>query len=69
MNAAKDANDPVVPKVFMHATHETALDNGVTMADLQKFAAQPEVPGGGGSMEGQAPVTPGSKNGLAKETH
>lgn len=42
MKAAKDAQDPVVPKVHLHATHESALDS-VSMADLKKFAAEPEA--------------------------
>ena len=43
MQAAKDPNDPVVPKVFLHATDESALSNGITMDDLKKFAAEGEV--------------------------
>ena len=66
---AKDSNDPVVPKVFLHATDQSALDNGVSMADLQKFAAEPEAAGGGGSLERKVPQDPNASGGLAKETH
>ncbi|KAL9001030.1 MAG: hypothetical protein Q9169_000514 [Polycauliona sp. 2 TL-2023] len=69
MDAAKGAEDPVVPKVFMHATDESALSNGVTMDLLKKYAAEPEAAGGGGSLEQKAPISPGTKGGIAKETH
>ncbi|KAI4278404.1 MAG: hypothetical protein LQ337_001041 [Flavoplaca oasis] len=69
MEAAKTNEDPVVPKVFLHATDESALNNGVTMDTLKKYAAEPEAPGGGGSLEKKAPITPGTKEGIAKETH
>ena len=69
MDAAKDANDPVVPKVFLHATDQSALKNGVSLADLNKFAHEPEAAGGGGSLEQKVPITPGVTGGLAKETH
>ncbi|KAL9615841.1 MAG: hypothetical protein Q9204_008655 [Flavoplaca sp. TL-2023a] len=69
MEAAKTNEDPVVPKVFLHATDESALNNGVTMDALKKYAAEPEAPGGGGSLEKNAPITPGTKQGIAKETH
>ena len=69
MAAAKDDKDPVVPRVFLHATDESALGNGVSMADLKRFAAEPEVPGGGGSLEKKAPVQPGVTGGIAKEVH
>ena len=39
MAAAKDANDPVVPKVYLHATAKESLDV-VDMADLKKYAAE-----------------------------
>ncbi|KAI4104705.1 MAG: hypothetical protein LQ339_003783 [Xanthoria mediterranea] len=61
--------DGLVPKVFLHATDESALSNGVTMEVLKKYAAEPEAAGGGGSLEGQAPITPGTKGGVARETH
>ncbi|KAI4197183.1 MAG: hypothetical protein LQ348_002191 [Seirophora lacunosa] len=69
MEAAKGKDDPVVPKVFLHATDESALNNGITMESLKNFAAEPEAPGGGGSLERKAPITPGVKGGMAKETH
>lgn len=69
MEAAKDSNDPVVPKVSLHATDKSALENGVDMKDLKRFAAEPEAKGGGGSLEGNAPHTPGVAGGIAKETH
>lgn len=58
-----------MPKVFLHATDESALSNGVTMEVLKKYAAEPEAAGGGGSLEGTAPITPGTKGGVARETH
>ncbi|KAI9850552.1 MAG: hypothetical protein M1838_005474 [Thelocarpon superellum] len=36
--ARKSDDDPIVPKVFLHATHQKALDS-VRMEDLKKFAA------------------------------
>ncbi|CAO1605466.1 hypothetical protein XANCAGTX0491_008984 [Xanthoria calcicola] len=68
-SAAPGEHDPVVPKVFLHATDESALSNGVTMEVLKKYAAEPEAAGGGGSLEGTAPITPGTKGGVARETH
>ena len=56
-------------RVFLHATDQSALQNGVTMEALKKYAAEPEAAGGGGSLEGKAPVTPGVAGGIAKETH
>lgn len=56
-------------RVFLHATDQSALENGVSMDTLKKFAAEPEAQGGGGSLENRIPVTPGAKGGLAKETH
>ncbi|KAL8859167.1 MAG: hypothetical protein Q9178_004430 [Gyalolechia marmorata] len=59
-----------VPRVFLHATDKSALNNGVTMDVLKKYAAEPEAAGGGGSLErNAAPITPGEKHGIAKETH
>jgi uncharacterized protein (DUF2237 family) len=46
MQAAKDANDPVVPKVFLHATAKESL-NDVEFSDLKKFAADGETDGSG----------------------
>ncbi|KAL8734066.1 MAG: hypothetical protein Q9181_003350 [Wetmoreana brouardii] len=69
MEAAKGKDDPIVPKVYLHATHDSALENGITMDALKKFAAEPEARGGGGSLEKEFPITPGQKGGIAKETH
>lgn len=69
MEAAKGQSDPVVPKVFLHATDESALKNGITMESLKKFAAEPEAAGGGGSLEKNAPLQPGTKGGIVRETH
>ncbi|MCJ1329330.1 hypothetical protein MMC10_006009 [Thelotrema lepadinum] len=41
MDAAKGPEDPVVPKVFLHATADSALKT-VGMDDLKKFAADGE---------------------------
>ena len=57
------------PRVFLHATDQSALENGVSMDTLKKFAAEPEAKSGGGSLGSETPVTPGVKGGLAKETH
>ena len=56
-------------RVFLHATDESALQNGVTMDALKKFAAEPEAAGGGGSLEKKAPIQPGTTGGIARETH
>ena len=56
-------------RVYLHATDQSALNNGVTMDSLKKYAAEGEAQGGGGNLENAAPVTPGTKGGLAKETH
>ncbi|MCJ1457839.1 hypothetical protein MMC28_008208 [Mycoblastus sanguinarius] len=69
MEVAKDANDPVVPKVFLHATDESALQNGITMEALKKFAAEPEAQGGGGALEKKTPIEPGTTGGIVRETH
>lgn len=70
MNAAKDENDPVVPKVFLHATDASALDNGISLADLKKYAAPGEAAGGGGSLEKNVPLEPkGAKGSVVRETH
>ncbi|KAI9660912.1 MAG: hypothetical protein M1821_009239 [Bathelium mastoideum] len=45
LEARTSDNDDVVPKVFLSATHEKALDK-VDMADLQKFAANEESTNG-----------------------
>ena len=56
-------------RVFLHATDESALSNGITMEQLKKYAAEPEAKSGGGSLENETPITPGQKGGIAKETH
>ncbi len=56
--------------MFLHATDESALKNGITMDALKEFAAEPEAAGGGGSLEkGKVAMTPGISGGVAKETH
>ena len=47
----------------------SALQNGITMEALKKFAAEPEAAGGGGSLEKKAPIQPGTTGGIARETH
>ena len=59
----------IVGRVFLHATDQSALQNGITMESLKKFAAEPEAAGGGGSLEKNAPIQPGTKGGVARETH
>jgi len=51
----KDPED--VPKVFLHATHESALER-LEMGDLRKWAADGEVGGPGGVV-----VEPSGRNG------
>ena len=56
----------------MHATDESALNNGVTMDMLKKFAAEGEAQGAGHSgpfEEKTTPIIPGVTGGIAKETH
>ena len=58
-------------RVSLHATDESALDK-ISLSDLKKFAAEPEVGGGqgGGSLEMNTPIEPGNTKGSAvKETH
>lgn len=70
MDSAKSQNDPVVPKVFLHATDESALEHGITMEALKKFAAEAENKGRGGSLEKHvASIEPQAKGGIATETH
>ncbi|KAI9682230.1 MAG: hypothetical protein M1817_000284 [Caeruleum heppii] len=59
LKARKNDDDPVVPKVFLHATNKEAL-NGVTMEDLKKFAAEGEAANASTNA-----VTPGEKPGHA----
>lgn len=68
----KDAK--VVPKVFLHATDESALRDegqgaGVTMDLLKRFAAEAEVPMGGKGLEKTAPVDATIPGTIARETH
>ncbi|MCJ1361752.1 hypothetical protein MMC16_000852 [Acarospora aff. strigata] len=64
MDAAKGLDDPVVPKVFLHATDESALKT-VSMEELKKFAAEGEA--GNSSTTPQSPSQrPGA---TVKETH
>ncbi|CAD6573651.1 MAG: hypothetical protein ASARMPRED_006229 [Alectoria sarmentosa] len=49
-------------RVFLHATDESALQNGITMDVLKKFAAEPE-------LEKKVPIQPGTTGGIARETH
>jgi hypothetical protein len=51
MQVAKDTNDPVVPKVFLHATAKESL-NDVEFSDLKKYAAEGETDG---SQSGRMP--------------
>lgn len=51
MQAAKNADDPVVPKVYLHATAKEALRD-VEIADLKKYAAEGETDG---SQSGRMP--------------
>lgn len=67
MEAAKSPDDPVVPKVFLHATHESALGS-IGLEDLQKFAAEGEINNGASGTV--APLTPSaSGRGIVRETH
>ncbi len=59
-----------LPRVFLHATDQSALSNGASLDLLKKFAAEPEVLGGGASLEKNVAVTPSDgKGGFVKETH
>ena len=70
MDAAKSDSDPVVPKVYLHATDRSAVENGVVeLKDLKRFAAEGEALGGGGSLEGNVARSPDVAGGLARETH
>ena len=59
----------ILHRVFLHATDQSALSNGITMDMLKKFAAEGEAQGGGRSPEKKSPVTPGVTGGIAQETH
>jgi hypothetical protein len=77
MQAAKSADDPAVPKVFLHATANEALKD-VDMKDLKKYAAEGET---GGSQSGRAPrgmagvpkrqntQSPNKTGGIARDEH
>jgi hypothetical protein len=54
-------------RVYLHATDQSALSNGITMEHLKKFAAEQEAQSGGGSLENAQPMTPGTKGGIAKD--
>jgi uncharacterized protein (DUF2237 family) len=54
VDAAKDANDPIIPKVHLHATGKETLDV-IGMDELKKYAAEGEAGGSGGSASGRAP--------------
>lgn len=56
-------------RVFLHATDESALKNGISMDLLRKFSAEGEAQGGGAALEKKNPITPGVTGGIAKETH
>ena len=68
MVARKNDSDPIVPRVFLHATDQSALEH-VDYNDLKKFAAEGEASMGGGGLSTAVPVEPGKKGGFAKETH
>lgn len=57
----------VTCRVYLHATDQSALSNGITMESLKKFAAEQEAQSGGGGLENAQAVTPGTKGGMAKE--
>ena len=56
-------------RVFLHATDESALSNGITMDALKRYAAEGEAAGGGGSLERKVPVNPNASGSIARETH
>ena len=60
-------------RVFLHATDESALSNGISIDVLHKFAAEGEAQGGrqasAHSSEKKTPITPDVTGGIAKETH
>jgi len=69
VDAATSAEDPVVPKVFLHATDQSALER-VKMEDLKKYAAEGELGGVGGRTVGPRVVEePEKRGGLSRETH
>lgn len=56
-------------RVYLHATDESALKNGITMDALKKYAAEGEAQGGGGRLEKKEPLDPATPGGIARETH
>lgn len=73
MLAAKSADDPVVPKVHLHATAKEALDD-VDLKSLKKFALDAETAGavGGTSPRGMASTPVQSANttgGSVRDAH
>lgn len=73
MEAAKSADDPIVPKVSLHATAKEALDD-VDFKSLKKYALDGETAGavGGTSprgMAGQNVGTADTTGGNAKSAH
>jgi len=56
-------------RVFLHATDESALQNGILLDVLKKYAAAPEASGGGGALDKNAPISPSAGGGIARETH
>ncbi|MCJ1350224.1 MAG: hypothetical protein MMC33_000205 [Icmadophila ericetorum] len=69
MLVAKGSDDPVVPKVFLHATDESALKS-LDMKDLEKFAHEGEVGSGYAGQRTETAKTPSDKPGAAvRETH
>ena len=71
MDAAKGPDDPVVPKVFLHATDESALEK-IGLKELEKWAAEGEVQGGSGGRSPSEGVALGASpdgRGPVRETH
>lgn len=59
-DARQHDTDPVVPRVFLHATAERALDV-VGFKDLKRFAADPEASHPGNNPQDVSLKGPGSK--------
>jgi hypothetical protein len=62
MKAASSASDPVVPRVHLHATHESALDK-IDMGALKKYAAEQEAANASSVAQG-----PGGLGGAVRES-
>ena len=56
-------------RVYLHATDQSALQNGITMDALKRYAAEGEAQGGGGRLEKKEPLDPATPGGIARETH